>query len=364
MDLQDDLGRTLLAFRQADETHADIAGESLEMSSNNVSQFNHLLGLVPSTAASVAGHSKQLMTCSFDYSNLIQAKDGSGAIGAVLKEGSNKIGAQARFHEAENLKSVLNTGVLLNFASQVLAQKHLADINERLKAIEHQVKGIRQFLEDSRLSKIEAFQEHLEHMAATLTKGDELGTITLGTMAHKVQDLRAEVKHLHKDLERAHNEVHAFDSSSWFGSNDLRDALREKIDRVNHLQREYLLGMQCLLVANLILFMKAGGNREFVVEGQSWLAELNDPNGIVAQWDITKQRVAVHLSKMKPVFELARSTQANVELVDAKVSGVQRLLTQDVGQIRDLEQKLVNAQTPRVFLEVENGQVVRGRYLS
>lgn len=364
MDLQDDLGRTLVEFRHADETHADLAGEASELNSDSVSQFNHLLGLVPSSATAVAGHSKQLMTCTFEYSKLIQAKDGSGAIGTVYKEGSNKFGAQARFQEAKGLKSVVTTGLILNVASQVLAQKHLADINERLQAIEQQVKSIRQFLEQSRLAKIETFQEHLQRVAQVLGEGKELHPSTLDVLVHKVQDVRAEVTHIRKDLEKAHSEIKDFDSSSWFGSNDLRVALREKIDRVNHLQREYLLGMQCLLVANLILFVKHGGNKEFVLAGQDYLAELNNPQGMLAQWNVTKQRVALHLSKMKPVFELARSTQANAELVDARVAGVQQHLTHDVAQIQHLEQRLVNAQAPRVLLQVENGQVVGGRYLS
>lgn len=365
MDLQDDLGRTLVAFRPADATDAKLSGVgSSDMDSHSMSQFNHLLGLVPSSTAAVAGHSKHLMTCSFEYSNLIQAKDGSGAIGAVFKEGSNKIGAQARFQEAKELKSVVTTGLLLNVASQVLAQKHLADINERLQAIEQQVKGIRQFLERSRLAKIETFQEHLQRIARLLEKGEPVLANSLDILAQKAQDVRAEVTHIRKDLENAHRDIQDFDCTSLFGSNDLRAALREKIDRVNHLQREYLLGMQCLLVANLILFVKHGGNQEFVLAGQDYFSELNESQGVVNQWRATRQRVAVHLSKMKPVFELARSTQANAELVDAKVLGVQQLLTQDVAQIRHLEQRLVNAQTPRVLLEVEDGQVVRGRYLS
>lgn len=129
-------------------------------------------------------------------------------------------------------------------------------------------------------------------------------------------------------------------------------------------QDVYLLGMQCLLVANLILFIKRGGNKEFVLAGQAYLAELNNDRGLLEQWDATEKRVAWHLSKMKPVFELTRSTEANARLVDAKVAAVQHLITRDVEQIRQLEQRLVNAQTPRVVLELESGQVVRGHYLS
>lgn len=364
MDLQDEHGRALVEFRHADETHATLVSKTSGLDSGSISQFNHLLGLAPSSAAAVAGNSKQLMTCTFEYSKLVQAKDGSGAIGAVYKEGSKKFGAQARFHEAENLKSVVTTGLVLNIASQVLAQKHLADINERLKAIEQQVKGIQEFLERSRFAKIEAFQKHLQRVGILLGQGERVHPDTLHLLAQKAQEVRADVTHIHFDLDDAHQEVRDFDCSSRFGSNDLRVALQKKIDRVSHLQREYLLGMQCLLMANLILFVKHGGNKEFVLAGEAYLAELSSEPGLLNQWGITKRYVDWHLSKMKPLFELAKSTQANAQLVEAKVVRVQQLMAQDAEQIHQLQQRLVHAQNPRVLLEMEGGQIVRGYYLS
>ena len=363
MDLLDEHNHSLVKFRQADETHAGLVSQTSALDSNSVSRFNNLLGLVPSSAVAVAGNSKQLMTCTFEYSKLVQAKDGSGAIGAVYKEGSNKFGAQGRFHEAKHLKSSITTGLILNVASQVLAQKHLADINERLKAIEQQVKGIHKFLEQSRLVKIEVFQEHLQRVGMLLGEGECVHTNTLHSLAEKAQEVRAQVMHIRRDLRDANAEVQNFDCTSWFGSNDLRSALQNKIDRVSHLQREYLLGMQCLLAANLILFVKHGGNKEFVLAGNDYLEELNSEQGLLNKWNVTKRCVDLHLSKMKPVFELGKSTQANAHLVEANVAKVQQLITQDYAQVHELHQRLVHAQNPRVLLELEGGQVVRGYYL-
>ena len=363
MDLQDEHGHALVELRKAEEEHARV-NKMHEIDSKSISQFNHWLGVIPSSAAAVAGHAKQLMTCSFDYSKLVQVKDGSGAIGAVYKEGSNQIGAQARFHDAEKLQSVVNTGLILNIASQVLAQKHLADINERLKSIEQQVKGILEHLEQSRYAKIKTFQEHLQRVGCLLEQGEDVHPDTLQLLALKAQEVRAEVTHIRDDLDSAHKQASDFDSGSWFGSNDLRVALQEKINRISHLQRNYFLGMQCLLVANLILFIKHGGNKEFVLAGNAYVAELEDEQGPLNKWKATQRQVAAHLSKMKPAFELAKSTQANVRLVESTVAKVQQLLAEDLGQVQQLSQRLGQAQTPRVLLEFEAGRVVRGHYLS
>lgn len=364
LDLQDEKGRSLVEIRHLDGGEVNVEGQGQKLDSRSISQFNHWLGLVPSSASAAAGHSKQLMTCSFEYSKLIQAKDGSGAIGAVYKEGSNQFGAQARFQEAKSLQSVVNTSLIVNLASQVLAQKHLADINERLEAIERQVKGLQEHLERSRFAKIETFQEHLRRVGNLLEQGEDVLPSTFQILAQKAQDVRAEVIHLRHDLEDAHKQVRDFDPSSWFGSNDLRLALQEKIKRINHLQREYLLGMQCLLVANLILFIKHDGNKEFLLAGNQYRDELENEQGLLRQWEATKRRVAMHLSKMKPVFELAKSTQANAQVVESTVQKVQALIAQDAEQVCQLQQRLEDAQIPRVLLEVEGGVVVRGCYLS
>jgi hypothetical protein len=123
------------------------------------------------------------------------------------------------------------------------------------------------------------------------------------------------------------------------------------------------MGMQCLLVANLLLFIKHGGNKEFVLAGEAYLAEFSSEHGLLNQWNATKRRVSWHLSKMKPVFELVKSTEANAVLVEAKLTKVQQLLDEDAEQVRQLQQRLVHAQNPRVLLTLEGGQVVRGHYL-
>lgn len=364
IDVRDENNHSLMEIRPMDMSLASKDEQARELDLHSISQLNSLLTLVPSSASAVAGNAKNLMMCSFDYSKLIQANDGSGAIGTVYKEGTNKFGAQARFNEASTLKSAVNTGLLLNLASQVLAQKHLADINERLKSIEVQVKGIQKFLEKSRFTKIQAFQEHLQRIGMLLQRGEEVLPDTLKILAHKAQDIRAEVVHIRHDLGEAQQDLDGFDSESLFGSSDIRDLLKEKIQRFSNLQREYLLGMQSLLVANLILYVKNGGNKEFVYAGETYLAELQADEGLLAQWGQAERRVKAHLNKMKPVFEFARSTQANELMVESSLAKVQQMIDGNIKQIQQLQQKIVDAQSPRIMLEVHNGRVVRGNYLS
>lgn len=329
----------------------------------SISKLNHWFSSLPTAATAAAGNSPQLMTCSFEFSRLVQAKDGSGALGVVLKPGTNKFGAQARFQEAENLKSMVNASLVFNLASQILAQKHLADINERLQAIERKVDEIKTHLEASRFAKIQALREHLYIVGTLLSSGEEITKDTLQNLAKSAQEVRAQVIHINKDIAAAHAEIERFDPNSLFGSNDLRDKLQEIINDIGRLQREYLVGLQCLLLANLVLFVKHGGNKEFVLSSENYLKELRNANGTFPKWEKTKRTIARHLSKMKPLFERAISSQANALQVERRVKQVDSLLDIDTAQVTQLHDRILAAQTPRVILEIVDGKIQQGRHL-
>lgn len=365
IDIVDAENRSLVKINNIEGNWYDMhpSGVDDELNSNDISQLNHWLGTLPSAATAISGNSSKLLSCSFQYSELVQAKDGSGAIGAVLKPGTNQIGAQARFQEAKNLKSVVNTALLFNIASQMLAQKHLADINERLQVIEQKVDAIQTHLKNARFAKIQALREHLHIIAKLLSTGDLISKDTLQNLAKSSQEVRAVVMHINQDITDAHAEIERFDSNSLFGSNDLREELKKKITDIENLQRQYMVGIQCLLMANLVLYIKHGGNKEFILSSELYLNELSQNNGLLLEWEKNKRTINIHLSKMKPLFERAVSSQANALQVERKIEQVDALLHHDTAQITLLKDRIYAAQSPQILLEIVEGKVQRGRYL-
>ena len=356
----------LAQINHVDGSWNDInpSGEDGELDPKSISQFNHWLSHLPAVVTASVGNSTRLMTCSFDYSQLVKAKDGSGAIGAVRKSGSSKFGAQARFQQAEGLKAMVNVNLVFNVASQLLAQKHLADINERLQTIEQKVDAIQMHLKTSRFAKIRTLREHLHIIGILLESGAEITKDTLQNLAKNAQEVRSQIIHISEDITAADVEIERFGPVSWFGSNDLRDELNQKIKNIERLQREYLMGMKCLLMANLILFIKNGGNKEFVFTCENYLKELNDENGVIQKWEKTKRKVTYHLSKMKPIFERAVSSQANALQVERRIKQVDNFLCIEKTQIIQMNDRIKAAQSPQIILEIVGGKVKRGRYLN
>lgn len=334
-------------------------GDSLDTKS--ISQLNHWFSSLPAAATATAGNSPQLMRCSFEFNQLVQAKDGSGALGVVLKPDSHKIGAQARFHEAENLKSMFTANLIFNFASQALAQKHLADIVKHLREIDKKIDEIQTHLERERYAPIEVLGEELQRIVRVLMAGGKVDPISLQTLSLSAQEVRKSVRHIRKGVADAHAGVKSFDPSSRFGSNDLRDALKGKIEVIDCLQRQYLVGMQCLLMANLTLFTQLEGSKVFAIAIQDYLNEIE---GVVKGWEDVKRKVSSHLNQMKPTFELAKSSHANALQVDSKLQQADCLLYAHMEQAAQLNKQFQAAQSPLLEIEVLNGKVLRGRHLT
>ena len=360
----DEENRELIQFSSQEGAWDDISDSDSgqEISTENLSLLNHWISSIPTGLSTMAGNSSQLMTCTFNYNQLIQAKDGSGAIGAVFKDGTNKIGAQGRFHEANNLKSLVNLNMAFNFASQILAQKHLADINERLRIIENKLDEIKGYLETSRLAKILALHEHINIIGRMIVNKQEVSAGTLQNLSKSALEVRADVIHLRKEIDSSHTAIKQFNSSSLFGSNDIRDKLRDAIDKLDKLQCEYLLGMQCLLIANLILFIKLSGSEEFLMSSEIYLNEINHQEGSVNQWEKTKRTVSLHISKMKPLLERAASSEANAALIERKVKKTDNQFNENILKITQLNSQLQAVKTPSLMIEVADGKVLRAKY--
>lgn len=326
---------------------------------DTISQFNHCLSLFPSAATARAGNSSKLMTCSFAYEQLKQAKDGTGAIGAVPNE-TGKIKAQARFQEAKKVKSLVNATLVFNIVSQALAQKHLADINERLNIIGQKIDKIQKHLEQSRSSKIEAFYEFLRVNGQLIADRKSISECTLQSISEGAREMCTEITHLKNDIDSARKEIEEFNPKSWFGSNDIREKLNEKIENISRLNREYILGVQSVLIAYLTLYIKKGGSDDFFSLSR---ARIEDFSEIASTWGGTKATIKRHLLNMKPFFELARSTHANTLQIENKVNSANNSFYDQKKRIENLYKNIQSAQSPRFILEVVDGQVRRGRLL-
>lgn len=193
----------------------------------------------------------------------------------------------------------------------------------------------------------------------TLAKGDAVSEFTLQTLSNSKQDIHGIALHLKKNIETSAAKLDSFDSTSLFGSNDIRDDLKEIIDEQSRLFKEYIFSMQCLMMANLILYYQDDLRQEFKDEAERLMKEIAAAGGVQDIWKQTQQKITFQLSRMKPLFERAVSTEANARYVEihAKKSG--DALMSGTALLASLNQRL-EPMAVGALLEIENGKVVGG----
>lgn len=328
-----------------------------------ISQFNQLLGLIPQTSSTLASTSKHIVHCNIALDRLIVRKDGSGRLGMTRNPDNAQFTEHVSLNSADKLKNVVNTGLLLNIASTIVAQKHLADINEKLEVIATVVNDIHEFQKNERITKVEAFHKRLCLVGAILAKGEKISQFTLQTLSDSKQEIHGIALHLKKDFAACIEKLRQFDSTSLFGSDTICQKLQGAINELSNLFKEYMFSMQCLLMANLLLYYQDDFRAEFKYEAEHLMSELVVSDGIEATWRITQQKIKFQLSRMKPLFERKLSTEANATLVEINLKKVGEVLASGKELLSTLNQRLDLTQVG-ALLEVENGRVLRGVLVS
>lgn len=200
-----------------------------EFNESNISIFNQLFSNIPSLATKFETVKNQIVSINIDPRKLTLAKDGNGLRGmvhGVNKDGKFGVVENVRIFEANTLKQFINSGVIFNLASTVVAQKHLADINEKLKEIQKGINEIRHFQEDERRSKIDTTVKLLKLVSEHMTVYEQETPIfneNKVRLQNGLDDNLAIKSHLEKDLHRVFEQICSIKFDSFIGRNNSSD---------------------------------------------------------------------------------------------------------------------------------------------
>lgn len=97
--------------------------------SKPIGRLTALIQAVPSLLVASEAHGKRLMEVVIN-GDLVRAADGNGSRPYAITNG--RISELARLFEVEKLSDMINAAAVWQIASVVVAQKHLADISQKL----------------------------------------------------------------------------------------------------------------------------------------------------------------------------------------------------------------------------------------
>lgn len=323
-----------------------------------ISRLGPLLQTLPSlvTAAHVASH--HYMEVIIDGA-LAKEKDGSGYRGFSL--GEKGIKAHAVLLNPDKLNQLVNASILLNVASAILAQKHLADISNKLTQIIETIREISAFQNNARKSEIVGAIQYLQQITPVVIEGQSSPEIRQILEAIE-KDFSTLQDHLLTDIAFAGDKVASINDGSFFSSATITSKIQAQQKIIEERTMEWDLAMR---VRGQALHLVSHS------EGQTMLVERRQQaiEHHYSQFDTVISKVEKQLQSridsIGAVAEQANTTSANKvilrkwcnnRLMPQKVAIKEARMAFDQFQQNMLDKPL---QTSRMLVEMKDGKPVK-----
>ena len=343
-----------------------------EFNESNISSFNQLFSNIPSLATKFETVKNQIVSINIDPRKLTLAKDGNGLRGmvhGVNKDGKFGVTENVRIFEANTLKQVINSGVIFNLASTVVAQKHLADINEKLKEIQKGINEIRHFQEDERRSKIDTTVKLLKLVSEHMTVyGQETPIFNENKvrLQNGLDDNLAIKSHLEKDLHRVFEQICNIKFDSFIGRNNSSDvkSMIKKMKEWDKYYESYQLCCNVVMMTYAILYTGSTNkiNKEFYS---------NELKTFVSDTD---KFISCRVTKIQEHLRQASKNAKGITNFDSSTLAYEALFHRCNEDFKYYQQELIqqltqisaSATAPMPFkatLLIENGKIQGGQFL-
>ncbi|MEB7937715.1 YaaW family protein [Escherichia whittamii] len=323
-----------------------------------ISRLGPLLQTLPSlaTAAHIASH--HYMEVIIDGA-LAKVKDGSGYRGFSL--GEKGIKAHAVLLNPDKLNQLVNAGILLNVASAILAQKHLADISNKLTQIIETIREISAFQNNARKSEIVGAIQYLQQITPVVIEGQSSPEIRQMLEAIE-KDFSTLQDHLLTDIAFTGEKIAAINDGSFFSSATITSKIQAQQKTIEERTMEWDLAMR---VRGQALHLVSHS------EGQTMLVKRRQQaiEHHYAQFDTVISKVETQLQSridsISAVAEQANTTSANKVILRKWCNNrliLQKVAIKEARQAFDqFQQNMLDKplQTSRILVEMKDGKAVK-----
>lgn len=284
------------------------AMQEQEQDITGISRLSPLLQTLPSLAASTHIASHQYMEVIIN-GPLASVKDGPGFRGFSL--GEKGIKEHAVLLNPDKLSQLVNAGMLLNVASAVLAQKHLADISKKLTEIVEAVREVSAFQNNARKSEIIGAIQYLQQITPVVIEEQCSPAIR-----QKLEDIEVQFSalqaHLLTDITAAGDKVAALKDRGLFGSTEITNKIQTQQKILDERIHEWDLAMKVRAQA-LHLLTHAEGNTTLVRHRQQTI--VHNYQEFESVVDKVERQVHQRIQGISALTEQSNTTNANKVLL-------------------------------------------------
>lgn len=330
---------------------------TLDLKSDLLTRFSSLLQAAPSLLVANGAGGKRLMEVVI-RGDLTAAADGNG-LRAFAMQGK-KIVEHAKLFDAGKLQTMINAAAVWQVASVLVAQKHLADISQKLNEIKSAVQGISKFLDQQRRARIQSTYDYLAQVARAIAAG-ELSASTRGELESCERDLLEIHRHLlaqYRDLagERVkHTET--------VGTEDLTRDIAAKITKLEEIAADMHMCLRTRIGAWHVLSAFPGEGNLIKARQASIEASCEEMRELSPFFNAEMER---DIELVKSKLNRQATLDARKEELRGKRDGAKRALSTSGAQVaesiqRTMDQLLLQNQPIRILLAVDQGRIVGAR---
>lgn len=329
-------------------------------SESGISRLNPLLHAVPNLAVAHNVATTNYMEVVVTKGKLVQAADGNG-FRAIVHGPDKSIIENARLYEANGLSNLVNAAVLFQIVSIAVAQKHLADISQKLSEIKAGVDRIQLFQKNERKSILTGATRYFEQVAPSVLDGEFSDGIRNQIEQHEASLLQVQ-DHLMEDIRHESRQMLTVQGSDSFGSKGLHDNIRSHQDLLTDLYRQLLLciraracGWQLLTVFPGETRLKENRKRS-IEEALSLLAESGN---MLKQTDMfVRQKVRELSSFWNSSATINERKLSLLSWNDILISEIGSCKEQIIGDIQAAEAFVAGLREPvKMIVRIENKRI-------
>ncbi len=329
-----------------------------EQDITSISRLNPLLQTLPSLATSAHVASHQYMEVIIN-GPLASVKDGPGFRGFSL--GEKGIKEHAVLLNPDKLNQLVNAGMLLNVASAVLAQKHLADISKKLTEIVEAVREVSAFQNNARKSEIIGAIQYLQQITPTVLEGQCSPAIR-----QKLEDIEVQFSalqaHLLTDITAAGDKVSALKDRGLFGSTEITNKIQTQQKILDERIHEWGLAIKVRAQA-LHLLTHTEGDTTLVKHRQQTI--VHNYQQFESVIDKVERQLHQRIQGISALTEQSNTTSANKLLLrkwTATTLMQQKMAIEEAhSSFRKFQQGLLaeQPQSARLLVEMQDGKPVK-----
>ncbi|WP_447858151.1 YaaW family protein [Enterobacter ludwigii] len=329
-----------------------------EQDITGISRLSPLLQTLPSLATSTHVASHQYMEVIIN-GPLASVKDGPGFRGFSL--GEKGIKEHAVLLNPDKLSQLVNAGMLLNVASAVLAQKHLADISKKLTEIVEAVREVSAFQNNARKSEIIGAIQYLQQITPVVIEEQCSPAIR-----QKLEDIEVQFSalqtHLLTDITTAGDKVAELKDRRLFGSTEITNKIKTQQKILDERIHEWDLAMKVRAQA-LHLLTHAEGNTTLVKHRQQTI--VHNYQEFESVVDKVERQFHQRIQGISALTEQSNTTNANKVLLRKWTTTTlmqQKMAIEEAhSSFGKFQQELLTEQpqSARLLVEMQDGKPVK-----